>query len=136
MKNDYLPRLEPSSNQCRLQLLEPFPCTWLPFLPSLLRIIALKYLSVHLRFEYASPLYFLTKEQLLSRDESLRDFTWWNLLLAGEHGLFNTVISLTVLDIGSNQRRQQAQTIILRRYYTYSQLRNIGCYPLRKCDTQ
>ena len=135
MKNDYLPRLEPSSNQCRLQLLEPFPCTWLPFLPSLLRIIALKYLSVHLRFEYASPLYFLTKEQLLSRDESLQDFTWWNLLLAGEHGLFNTVISLAVLDIGSNQRRQQAQTIILRGYYPYSQLRNIGCYPLRKCDT-
>ena len=43
--------------------------------------------------------------------------------------------SLAVLDIGSNQRRQQAQTIILRGYYPYSQLRNIGCYPLRKCDT-
>ena len=45
------------------------------------------------------------------------------------------MISLAVLDIGSNQRRQQAQTIILRGYYPYSQLRNIGCYPLRKCDT-
>ena len=32
-------------DQCRLQLLESFPCTWRPFLPSLLRIIALKYLS-------------------------------------------------------------------------------------------
>ena len=71
MKNDYLPRLEPSSYQCRLQILKPFPCTWLPFL---------SYLSVHLRFEYASPLYFLTKEQLLPRDESLRYLTLWDLL--------------------------------------------------------
>ena len=94
----------------------------------------LKYLSVHLRYEYVSPLYFLTKNNY----DSLRDCTLWNLLLAGERRLFDKVISLAVLDNASNRRHQTAQmtqTIISPGYYPYSQLRNIVCYPLRKCDT-
>ena len=121
-------------NQCPLTLLKPSPCTGFPFQPSLLRKTVLKYLSVHLRYEYVSPLYFLTKNNY----DSLRDCTLWNLLLAGERGLFDKVISLAVLDNASNRRHQTAQmtqTIISPGYYPYSQLRNIGCYPLRKCET-
>ena len=112
----------PSSNQCLLTPLKPSPCTWFPFQPSFLRKTALKYLSVHLRYDLA---------------ENLPDGTLWNLSLAGERVLFHKPISLAVLDNASNQRHQTAQTtqtIILLGYYPHSQLRNTECYPMRKCD--
>ena len=91
----------------------------------------------HLRYEYVSPLYFLTKNNHYLA-ESLPDGTLWNFSLAGERVLFHKPISLAVLDNASNQRHQTAQTtqtIILLGYYPHSQLRNTECYPMRKCDT-
>ena len=91
----------------------------------------------HLRYEYVSPLYFLTKNNYYLAG-SLLEGTLWNLLLAGERGLFHKATSLAVLDNASNQRHQTAQTtqtIILLGYYPHSQLRNTECYPMRKCDT-
>ena len=44
-------------------------------------------------------------------------------------GIFDTVISLAVLDNAWNERYQRAQTIIVHGYYPYAQLRNTGCYP-------
>ena len=36
---------------------------------------------------------------------------------------------MAVLDNAWNERYQTAQTIIVHGYYSYSQLRNTGCYP-------
>ena len=105
-----------------------------PFQSSLLRKTRSKISLWSLRCEYVLPLYFLTKNNH-SLTESLLDGTLWNLLLAGKRGLFHKAISLAVLDNASNQQHQTAQMtqmIISLGYYPHSQLRNTGCYPMRK----
>lgn len=51
---------------------------------------------------------------------------------------FHKAIPLAAPDNVSNKRHQTAQTaqtIISLGYYPHSQLRNTGCYAMRKCDT-
>ena len=124
------------SNQCLLTLLKPSPCTWIHSNHPSFEKTRSKISLWSLRCEYVLPLYFLTKNNHYLT-ESLLDGTLWNLLLAGKRGLFHKAISLAVLDNASNQQHQTAQMtqmIISLGYYPHSQLRNTGCYPMRKCD--
>ena len=112
-----------------------------PFQPSLLRKTRSKISLWSSEMRVCFAIVLPHKEQLNNYlAESLPDGKLWNLLLAGKCELFHKAISLAALDNASNQQHQTAQMtqmtqmIISLGYYPHSQLRNTGCYPMRKCD--